>query len=47
MYRKLMHPAPTSQWVSEKYFPEGFDLWDIFFPSEYVVIAPFAPDRSD
>ncbi|GAA6031097.1 hypothetical protein JCM8097_004003 [Rhodosporidiobolus ruineniae] len=20
-------------WVSEKYFPEGFDLWDIFFPS--------------
>ncbi|GAA5823605.1 hypothetical protein JCM11251_000695 [Rhodosporidiobolus azoricus] len=21
-------------WVSEKYFPEGFDLWDIFFPSD-------------
>ncbi|GAA5984922.1 hypothetical protein JCM11641_003628 [Rhodosporidiobolus odoratus] len=21
-------------WVSEKYFPPGFDLWDIFFPSD-------------
>ncbi|BGP54758.1 hypothetical protein JCM8202_003266 [Rhodotorula sphaerocarpa] len=23
-----------ASWVSEKYFPEGFDLWDIFFPSD-------------
>ncbi|GAA5917464.1 hypothetical protein JCM5296_007613 [Sporobolomyces johnsonii] len=23
-----------ANWVSEKYFPEGFDLWDIFFPSD-------------
>ncbi|GAA5955055.1 hypothetical protein JCM3765_003174 [Sporobolomyces pararoseus] len=22
------------QWVSERYFPKGFDVWDIFFPSE-------------
>lgn len=21
-------------WITEKYFPEGFDLWDLFFPSE-------------
>ncbi|GAA5994165.1 Ies1p [Rhodotorula paludigena] len=21
-------------WISEKYFPDGFDLWDIFFPSD-------------
>ncbi|GAA5851903.1 hypothetical protein JCM9279_001927 [Rhodotorula babjevae] len=21
-------------WISEKYFPEGFDLWDVFFPSD-------------
>ncbi|GAA5902377.1 hypothetical protein JCM6882_000514 [Rhodosporidiobolus microsporus] len=26
-------------WVSEKYFPEGYDLWDIFFPSD----MPAAP----
>ncbi|GAA5970608.1 hypothetical protein JCM21900_004801 [Sporobolomyces salmonicolor] len=23
-----------ANWVSEKYFPEGFDIWDIFFPSD-------------
>ncbi|GAA6061390.1 hypothetical protein JCM10212_000650 [Sporobolomyces blumeae] len=23
-----------ASWVSEKYFPPGFDLWDIFFPSD-------------
>jgi Ino eighty subunit 1 len=23
-------------WITEKYFPEGFDLWDLFFPSESV-----------
>ncbi|GAA5927844.1 Ies1p [Sporobolomyces koalae] len=22
------------QWVSEKFFPKGFDIWDIFFPSD-------------
>ncbi|GAA5893284.1 Ies1p [Sporobolomyces salmoneus] len=22
------------QWVSERYFPKGFDVWDIFFPSD-------------
>ncbi|GEM08465.1 proteophosphoglycan ppg4 [Rhodotorula toruloides] len=21
-------------WITEKYFPEGFDLWDLFFPSD-------------
>ncbi|GAA6051226.1 hypothetical protein JCM3770_005880 [Rhodotorula araucariae] len=21
-------------WISEKYFPAGFDLWDVFFPSD-------------
>ncbi|GAA5855640.1 hypothetical protein JCM8547_001628 [Rhodosporidiobolus lusitaniae] len=21
-------------WVSEKYFPDGYDVWDIFFPSD-------------
>lgn len=31
---KSVRSPPPSQWVSEKYFPEGFDLWDIFFPSE-------------
>ncbi|BGP15219.1 hypothetical protein JCM10213_000829 [Rhodosporidiobolus nylandii] len=32
----LFNEAP---WASEKYFPDGFDLWDIFFPSN----MPAAP----
>jgi len=38
------------QWISEKYFPEGFDLWDVFFPSECVLflarsLAPSQRER--
>lgn len=31
----VLFPVTLSpQWVSERYFPKGFDVWDIFFPSE-------------
>lgn len=30
------------QWISEKYFPPGFDLYDLFYPSECVWPRPAA-----
>jgi hypothetical protein len=36
-------PLAGVQWVSEKYFPEGSDLWDVFFPSECVISCLASP----
>lgn len=31
------------QWVTEKYFPPGFELYDLFYPSKYVSSLLLSP----